>query len=201
MIKIKILIISDLQGVSKKTIDSIVNIDKRKFDLIVSLGDITNNYLKIIGDSFNDKPFFGILGNHDIIGQLKGMNILDLGNKTVDYNGISFAGVEGCIRYKRSDFNPMYSQDQIKEMTSELPKTDIVLSHNSPFGIHDKNYDSHAGYEGLINYINKYSPLYCIHGHQHINKITKYNDTYVIGVYGASILNTETNVIENIVLG
>lgn len=201
MIKINILIISDLQGVSKDIIESIVNIDKGKFDLIVSLGDITNDYLKVLGDSFSDKPFFGILGNHDIIGQLKGMNVLDLGNKTVEYNGISFAGIEGCIRYKRSDFNPMYSQDQIKEMTSNLPKADIIISHNSPFGIHDKNYDSHVGYKGLISYINKYSPLYCIHGHQHINKVTKHNDTHVVGVYGASILNTNTNDIENIVSG
>ncbi|MDF2880087.1 MAG: hypothetical protein K0R54_644 [Clostridiaceae bacterium] len=49
-----------------------------------------------------------------------------------------------------------------------------------------------------MDYINKNSPKYCLHGHQHINKISKYNETYIIGVYVGVILDTKNGEISAI---
>jgi len=79
-----------------------------------------------------------------------------------------------------------------------LKKADIVISHNSHYGIRDKKDLINEGYKGLLNYIDKNKPKYCVHSHQHKNIITKYKNTLVIGIYEGIILNTETNKIEKI---
>lgn len=94
---------------------------------------------------------------------------------------------------------PLYSQFQIEQICGYfLERADIIISHNSPYGIHDKKHISHIGYRGLLSYIEKYKSKFCIHGHQQIDKRTKYLDTEVIGVIGASILETTTGKIEKI---
>jgi Icc-related predicted phosphoesterase len=42
----------------------------------------------------------------------------------------------------------------------------------------------HAGFVALANYINKYHPLFLLHGHQHLKQETLVGTTRVIGTYG-----------------
>jgi len=81
-----------------------------------------------------------------------------------------------------------------------LKKVDIVLSHNSPFKIHDYDDIAHYGFMPLKNYIKKHNPKYCIHGHQYINKETNFLETKVIGICGASILDVDSGNLERIFL-
>ena len=78
----------------------------------------------------------------------------------------------------------MYDQWEVDEILSSFPVVDILLSHNSPKGIHDREDGVHLGFDGLNAYIAKANPKLVIHGHQHVNDSTTVGETKVIGVYG-----------------
>jgi hypothetical protein len=44
---------------------------------------------------------------------------------------------------------------------SAFPPVDIFISHNSPRGIHERNDDAYAGFDGLINYMFEHKPSIC----------------------------------------
>lgn len=74
-------------------------------------------------------------------------------------------------------------------ISNNMEKADILISHTSPYGIHQKDTDVHCGLLGIKEYIDKYNPKVNLHGHQHKKEITILdNGTYVIGVYGISII-------------
>lgn len=201
MVSIKILVLADLHGVY---MDDYINENKlqsRDFDLLFLLGDINIWQLKAIKKYFKDKEIYGVLGNHDDFGMLDEVGIVNMHNNIVNIEGergsLVVGGVEGSIKYKRA-FAPMYIQEQIIELLSHYPKLDIIISHNSPYGVHDKGDLAHEGYMGLTDYIVKHSPKICIHGHQHINRVTTCGETTVIGVYEGAIMDTDTREVEYI---
>ena len=65
---------------------------------------------------------------------------------------------------------------------------DIFVSHNSPKGIHDRDDYVHVGFEGLNIYIERTSPQFLIHGHQHVNTQSRLAETEVVGVFGHNVL-------------
>lgn len=195
----KILFLADLQSVKYEAWQDFLKIDKNSFDIIATLGDIFGLYLKQTRDAFPDKKIIGVLGNHDQKGKFAYYNIEDIHNRIVDINGVKIAGIEGCVKYKESDKFPLYTQFEIIKICHHLDKADIIISHNSPFGIHDDKEDiAHIGYQGLWEYIGRHRPKYCVHGHQHIDKVTKYLSTKVIGIHGASIFDINTGCLEKV---
>lgn len=198
----KILIMADLHSVRYDTWQEFLTIDKNTFDVIATLGDIHGIYLRQLRDNFPDKRIFGVLGNHDEKGKFSHYDIEDIHGKAIDVNGFKIAGIEGSFKYKDNKKFPLYEQSEINDICMRIEKTDIIISHNSPMGIHDSSDDvgdlAHLGFVGLLEYIKEKSPKYCIHGHQHINKTTNYLGTKVIGIYGGSILDVNTGQIEQI---
>ena len=195
----KILFLADLQSVRYEEWQNFLKIDKNTFDVIATLGDIYGLYLKQTIDAFPDKKIIGVLGNHDQKEQFTYYDIENIHNHIVNINGVKIAGIEGCVRYKENDNFPLYTQFDIIKVCYHMNSADIIISHNSPFEIHDDKDDiAHVGYQGLLDYIEKCKPKYCVHGHQHIDKVTKYLDTKVIGIYGASILDINTGWLEKI---
>ena len=73
-------------------------------------------------------------------------------------------------------------------MLSTLARVDILISHNSPKGIHDKADDVHTGFEALNPYIARHKPRLLIHGHQHKNTESLIETTSVLGVYGFKLI-------------
>ena len=194
----KILLLADLHGVNYDKWQNLLKIDKGLFEIIATLGDINGLYLKQITEAFPDKKCIGVLGNHDTKGQLSIYGPKDIHGKITNINEISILGLEGSVRYKENNKAPLYTQMEIINLCNSLNFADIVLSHNSPFGIHDKEDIAHRGFQGLLNYIEKHSPKYCIHGHQHIDIETTHLETRIIGIHGASIFNTESGDIEKL---
>lgn len=154
-------------------------------------------FYKSISENFQDKTILGVLGNHDCLGDLEYYGLTDIHGKSVKSGDLTICGVEWCVRYKKADF-PLHTQEEIIDLCSKLGKCDIILSHNSPKGIHDRDDIAHEGYEGLIQYIEKHQPKYCLHGHQHKDIVSEYKGTKVIGVYGGIILNTDTGEITKV---
>lgn len=92
------------------------------------------------------------------------------------------AGVEGAFNYKNNKKFPLYDQYEMDDICRNLGKADIIISHNSPLGIHDSFADgtediAHLSFAGLRDYIKKHCPKYLIHGYQHIDKLTNYIGT------------------------
>jgi Icc-related predicted phosphoesterase len=71
---------------------------------------------------------------------------------------------------------------------SAFPAVDILIAHNSPKGIHDRDDGIHEGFDGLTNYILEHKPKYLFHGHQHYEQETVYEGTKVICVFGWKVM-------------
>lgn len=189
----KWLLLSDLQGVLYEDWISFLNMDDSQFDTIVTLGDIDILYLKSIAEKFSHKRIIGVLGNHDYKGDLEYCNIQNLHGSFININGQRIIGLEGCVRYKNEKDAPLYTQEEMNAICNKLPSSDIVISHNSPFGIHDKKDLAHQGYIGLRNYVEEHQPLILFHGHQHVHQITHYQGTQIVGIYGGWLWDQNLN--------
>lgn len=191
----RFLVFADLHFVDYSKWRTFLEMDRSRFDAILLLGDIDIMFLKSIKENFKNKAMIGVLGNHDFPGDLTHYEIPDIHGKRVTFGELSFVGVEGCVRYKKEEA-PMHEQEDITEILTNLSYADIVLSHNSPLGIHDKHDRAHVGYEGLRLYLKEKKPKYVLHGHQHKNIQTTCFQTEVLGLYGGWIFNSETGELE-----
>lgn len=106
-----ILILSDFHE-EKFTYDNFLKI-KTDPDLMLFLGDIPTKTLFSLVTTFPNKTYFGILGNHDSFDEIENANVLlkenlkkekiiNINQKLVFFNGISFTGVEGCVKKGRN---------------------------------------------------------------------------------------------------
>lgn len=174
-----------------------LKIDKSLFNIIITLGDVDIMFLKSLKKNFADKRVVGIHGNHDYLGDLEHFGIENIHGKTVKIDDIKISGLEGCLNYKNHPL--LHTDEEIVDVISKLDtNSDIIISHNSPLGVHDGENITHRGYLGLREYIEKYQPKYCVHGHQHINETTKVDNTTIISVYGGTILDLENGEINHV---
>ena len=104
-----------------------------------------------------------------------------------EFNGFTFGGLNGSWRYK-SKGPYLHDQIEVCKYMSAFPAVDILIAHNSPRGIHDRDDGIHEGFDGLNNYIIEHKPKYLFHGHQHVNQETECDGTRVICVYGFKVM-------------
>lgn len=145
--------------------------------------------------------------------QLDYVNTLNFGGnnldrKVVDFRGALFAGLEGSFRYNKGDhqYNEAQMRRHIAKMGPKLfwnrvrfkKSVDVLITHASPRGIHDKDDNAHRGFESYLRFIEKYRPKYLLHGHIHIydrreERITEYKGTQIINCYDYQILDLDLN--------
>jgi Icc-related predicted phosphoesterase len=108
------------------------------------------------------------------------------------FNGMTFGGLNGALKpyghYRQAKHPFLHEQSEVCRYMSAFPAADVFISHNSPRGVHERNEDAYAGFDGLINYIFEHKPKYLFHGHQHINRETACDATKVICVYGWKVM-------------
>jgi Icc-related predicted phosphoesterase len=173
-------------------------------DLVIGCGDLPTYYLEYILSSLN-VPLFHVHGNHSIQEPKDDNNLpnatgsVDLHCKMVQYNGYTFAGVEGSLRYKNGPYQ--YSQTEMwlnvfKLVPSLLRNRftsgkylNVFVSHAPPWGIHDEPDLTHQGIKAFRWLLNVFQPDYHIHGHIHVYRpdtVTKsdFGKTRVINAYG-----------------
>jgi Icc-related predicted phosphoesterase len=149
-------------------------------DLILALGDISDCLILEAAEAFGVPPIFAVKGNHDSATAFP-EGITDLHLRTVEFGGYKFGGLNGSWKYKpRGHF--LYEQDEVMSLLTQLPAVDVLISHNSPRGIHDKPDDVHTGFDAFNWYIEQHKPKLVFHGHQHVNRETAIGTTKVIGV-------------------
>ncbi|CAG0979646.1 hypothetical protein ANRL2_02330 [Anaerolineae bacterium] len=174
-------------------------------DLIVSCGDMPAVYLEFITSVLN-VPLFYVRGNHDTGYSERPPGGENLHRRVLEYQGLTFAGLEGSIRYNNSPVQYTDAEMWWYVVKMGLPLrlrraqkgygVDILVTHNPAKGIHDLPDRPHQGFSALLKFMEWYRPRYMIHGHVHTydNRViteTQYLDTCVMNINPVTLLEVE----------
>ncbi|MDR2247873.1 MAG: metallophosphoesterase [Treponema sp.] len=194
-------------------------------DLVLSAGDLPMDYLEFIVSSLN-KPLLFVFGNHnleeyryydtskdriiwnDVIYSRYGSGAVHVGFKVHREGGLIVTGLGGSKRYNRGE--NQYTDFQMRWAIVKLIPwllinrifrgryLDILLTHASPLGIHDKSDPCHQGFKAFRWFMEVFKPKYLIHGHIHLYNLsdvraTKYRDTLVVNAYSHYVIDTGPN--------
>ncbi|GAB4581018.1 MAG: metallophosphoesterase [Anaerolineales bacterium] len=175
-------------------------------DLVLGCGDLPYYYLEYILTALN-VPLFFVRGNHANVVEYSAAGAkthpyggIDLHRRVVCHEGLLIAGIEGCIRYNNGPFQ--YTQGEMWENAFYLGSKllynrirygrylDILITHASPWGIHDQPDRPHQGVKAFNWLLRTFKPRFHFHGHIHIYQAytqteTDYFQTKVINAYGA----------------
>ena len=121
--------------------------------------------------------------------------------------GLIIAGLGGSMRYNNGE--SQYTEAQMRRRIRKLAMTlrynkirygrylDILITHAPPFGIGDGEDLCHRGFRCFLDFMDKYTPKYLLHGHVHLddhnsNRVSRYGGTQVINVFGSYLLDDDT---------
>ena len=164
-------------------------------DAILTLGDLQPSWLESLDKCY--QPKLGVYGNHDDEPYMTYFGIDNLHLNQIDLGaGLSFAGFEGCVSYRRSGIGrvgPSYTQKQAKKLIRKLPAADVLLCHCPPRGVNDDPEDpAHIGWDALRDWVLEHRPRWLLHGHVHPRPgslLERIGDTRVVYVNGARVID------------
>ena len=187
-------------------------------DIILSAGDLPMDYLDFIISTLN-KPLYFIIGNHHT-GEYSYYNSTDLmysydienhshGGTYIDTKvkfeeGLLIAGLGGCMRYNQGEnqFSNFQMNIRILKLLPALffnrlfkgRFLDVLLTHASPRGIHDREDKCHMGFKCFLWFMKLFKPRYLVHGHIHLYDLsevrtTRYCNTLVVNAYSHYLLD------------
>jgi Icc-related predicted phosphoesterase len=201
---VKILCVSDT---IMPQMESASNLRRRYSDveLVVSCGDLSAAYLEYIISVLN-VPLFYVRGNHDEGYKDTPPGGENLHQRIIEYNGLTFVGLEGSIKYNRGDIQ--YTEPEMFGMVVRLcpqlliSKTlnrsgiDVFVAHSPAWGIHDAEDRPHRGFKAFLNLIKWYHPRYMVHGHVHTYDRrsvtrTEYEGTTILNVNPVTVIDIE----------
>ena len=182
-------------------------------DLILSAGDLPVDYHDFIVSALK-KPLFFVLGNNYTDNHTDRGETAHIDKKVCYETGLIVAGLGGTVKYAKyntrlnrgeNQFTDFQMNIQIIKLLPSLVYNrlfrgrflDILLTHASPRGIHDKNDEYRRGFKGFLWFMRAFKPRYLVHGHIHLydspeTRSTKYFSTTVVNAFGHYILNLNT---------
>lgn len=181
--------------------------DKERFadvEMIISCGDLKAEYLSFLVTLIN-APLFYVPGNHnESYSTTPPEGCISIDGRMEVYKGIRLIGFGGSNLYSMGAYQ--YTDKQmarrIKRSSPSIRRHhgfDILVSHAPAFCLGDGSDVCHIGFKSFVNLIEKYSPKYFFHGHQHLSyinrnasRIIQYKNTTIINSYGYFILDYET---------
>lgn len=156
-------------------------------DVVITAGDLSRH--KLTGVDQAGVPAMGVYGNHCRRGYLDVLGMHDLHLSTVTIGGVSFTGLEGCVRYKTDPEAALYTQDEYHRLVAKLPPADVLVTHCPPRGINDHDDPAHVGIDALNDWLRQASPALLIHGHTYpTHPVRQVGATRVEYVHGGRIL-------------
>jgi Icc-related predicted phosphoesterase len=184
-LQVRVLALAD----KRPPVDAATMALQARVDAVVCLGDLDLAWIESITSL--DLPKLGVHGNHDPEHVLREVEVKDLHMRRTSLGGMTFAGFEGCVRYRRHG-DHQYTQKEASKLARKLPAADVLLCHCPPRGINDDPEDpAHTGFEGLRDWVDRYGPRHVLHGHTHPlpgRILARYGDTQVHYVSGARII-------------
>jgi predicted phosphodiesterase len=176
--------------------------DKDRFkdvELILSCGDVKSEYLSFLVTMIK-APLLYVHGNHNkAYLQNPPEGCISVDGSLIVYKGIRIVGLGGSIFYGGKEFQ--YTEKQMERRINKLKIQmwrhkgfDILLTHSAAFGLGDGEDHCHRGFKSFVRLLDRYSPSYLIHGHQHMTykqqpRIIQYNNTKIINAFGYYILD------------
>lgn len=171
----------------------------KDIEMIISCGDLESDYLSFLVTMIK-APLFYVPGNHNSAYLKKppeGCTSID--DRLIAYKGIRLLGLGGSYCYSCGEFQ--YTEKQMKRRISKLKFKlwqnkgfDILVSHAPAYQLGDGSDLCHKGFESFRDLLDRYSPRYFVHGHQHLTyniqpRVTRYKNTTVVNAYGYYILD------------
>lgn len=187
-------------------------------DIILSCGDLPYDYLEYIVTMLA-KPLYFVHGNHAqrIISMDDGLSkdtpdgCVNIHRRLVNFRGLLIAGLEGSMRYREGEhqYRPSEMRRMIWMMTPGLwlnekrygRAIDILVTHAPPLGIHDGQDLCHTGFQAFLDFMDRWKPLYLVHGHTHLYRqdairSTLYENTTVLNTYGYQVIEIPQAVLD-----
>lgn len=163
--KMRMIVISDTHSCLDKDEFAKFVAEHENFDVCLLLGDHSVGDVDIILQYIDKEKLYALLGNHDnnYIGKF---NLKNLNGTVINVNGVKILGIQGSYKYKPDDF-PSFTQKESIEFLNNKEKVDILVSHDAPYGLSERNDVAHQGLFGILYYLFKNKVPYCIHGHLH----------------------------------
>ena len=171
-------------------------------DLILSAGDLPTDYLEFIASTLN-KPLLYILGNHHV-SDPRPSGAFSVEGRVHHREGCIVAGLGGIMRCNQGE-NEYTNFRMCLHILGLLPGLlfnrifrgrflDILLTHASPRGIHDKEDAPRWGFKCFLRFMRIFKPKYLVHGHIHLYDLSevrtsKYHDTLVVNAYGYYLID------------
>lgn len=184
--------------------ESAANLRRRYSDieLVISCGDLSSAYLDFILSILN-VPLFYVRGNHDEGYDERPPGGENLHQKVIHYNGLTFAGLEGSMRYNSGKIQ--YNEVEMLHMVMKMGPgllinrqrrgygVDVLVTHSPARGIHDDEDLPHNGFKALLRFMEWYHPRYMLHGHVHTydrrkTTRTQYGDTCIMNINPITVL-------------
>lgn len=199
----------------------------KDIDLILAAGDLPMEYLGFLSSSLN-RPILFVFGNHNLktltlfnrrmslysdIDNIHPMlqnyyGATYTGWKITRIKGLLVAGLGGSKRYNDGD-NQFTDLEMYWRAFKLLPGLlwnkirygrylDILLTHASPFGIHDQPDPCHTGFRAFLPFMKMFKPRYLIHGHIHLYDLNatrrdRFYETEVVNAYDHCVIDFEEN--------
>lgn len=168
----KILVVADIK--SPFYFDCYTPGKLKDFDLILSCGDLSKEYLEFLV-TMARCPLYYVPGNHDESFDLhppEGCESID--GRLVEYQGVRILGLGGSYHYRHG--SQQYTERQMAARVRRLgwrlrrqKGFDILLTHAPARGINDLDTPAHRGFECFLDLIDRWQPKYFLHGHVHLN--------------------------------
>jgi Icc-related predicted phosphoesterase len=171
---VKILAVSDVELPQMQNAEHLRD-TYSDVDMLISCGDMSAHYLDFIG-SVLCRPMYYVRGNHDTRYNPPEPGGINLHLTVKLFNGFSFAGLEGSIRY--NDGAIQYTEgDMLINVLRLMPRlmlrlarkgygVNVLVAHSPPKGIHDVPEDyAHRGFRSFCLLMRWARPQYLIHGH------------------------------------
>ncbi len=113
-------------------------------DLVATLGDIRKNAIRFIAETVAKYsiPVVSVRGNHDPYPLTEVPQVIDMHRKVGRFSGITIAGIEGCVKYAKSENHPAGYDDSNAgivldegDYTKEKDYSWVVENFTSPDGM------------------------------------------------------------------
>ena len=171
-------------------------------DLILSAGDLKPEYLSFLV-TMSNQPLLYVHGNHDARYERfppEGCECID--DRLVTVKGLRILGLGGCPEYSGGphQYTERQMRRRIRRLYWKLRRAggvDIVLTHAPARGYGDLSDPAHLGFEAFLPLLERWKPLYLVHGHSHLNyghripRTLQIGDTTSINACGRYVLDVD----------
>lgn len=175
----------------------------RDVDIIVSCGDLRPEYLSFLVTMI-PAPLLYVRGNHDGRYRMRPPEgCIDLERKPYVFRGVRFVGFGGCKSMHSTD-NQYTEQEMTRRVLSIRrrlalcnQRLDVLVTHAPAEGLGEGQDHFHAGFTAFRKLLDRFSPRYHLHGHQHLSysigskRFIQYRDTTIVNGYNYCLLDME----------